>query len=64
MFILIGIFGSGRRKVRSGFLFFFYTLLGSVLMLLSIIFIFNDIGTLNYFVLLKINYNYVFQNIL
>jgi proton-translocating NADH-quinone oxidoreductase chain M len=64
MFILIGIFGSGRRKVRSGFLFFFYTLLGSVLMLLSIVFIYNDVGTLNYFILLKINYNHVFQNIL
>ena len=55
LFILIGLFGSGRRKVRSGFLFFFYTILGSILMFVSIVFIYNNVGTLNYQLLLDIN---------
>jgi proton-translocating NADH-quinone oxidoreductase chain M len=59
MFLIIGLWGSGRRKVRSGFFFFFYTLLGSVLMLLSIIFIFKSTGSLNYLIL--INYNFSFE---
>jgi len=33
MFIIIGVWGSRERKVRAAYMFFLYTLLGSVLML-------------------------------
>ena len=36
MFLIIGIWGSRRRKIRASYLLFFYTLFGSVLMLIGI----------------------------
>jgi NADH-quinone oxidoreductase subunit M len=55
MFLIIGIWG-GKRRIYASFKFFLYTLLGSVLMLIAIIFIYKntqsmDIGFLqgNYF---------------
>ena len=36
MFLLIGIWGSREEKVRASYYFFFYTLIGSVFMLLGI----------------------------
>ncbi len=47
MFLIITIWGSRERKIRAVYLFFFYTLCGSILMLLSIIYIYNTVGTLN-----------------
>jgi proton-translocating NADH-quinone oxidoreductase chain M len=47
MFIIIGVWGSRERKVRAVYLFFFYTLCGSVLMLISILYIYSEVGTLN-----------------
>ena len=64
MFLIIGLGGSGRRKVRSRYFFFFYTLVGSALMLLSIIFIYTNVGTFNYQILASIYYNETIQNIL
>lgn len=57
LFLLIGFFGSGRRKVRSGYFFFFYTFIGSILMLFSIVFIFLYTGTFNYQILICLFYN-------
>ena len=37
MFVLIGVWGSRERKISAAYRFFFYTLLGSVCMLLSIV---------------------------
>nr|YP_009646659.1 NADH dehydrogenase subunit 4 [Chloropicon laureae]QBX98563.1 NADH dehydrogenase subunit 4 [Chloropicon laureae] len=45
MFFIIGIFGSRERKIRAAYQFFLYTLLGSVLMLLGILMIYNQTGT-------------------
>lgn len=45
MFILIGIWGSRQRKIHAAYQFFFYTLLGSILMLLGIIIIYFHTGT-------------------
>ena len=64
MFLIIGLWGSGRRKVRSGFFFFFYTLVGSVLMLLSIMFLYKHVGSLNYLILINVNYTLDIQLIL
>ncbi len=44
MFLIIGIWGGGRR-IYASFKFFLYTLLGSVLMLLAILWIYFDAGT-------------------
>ncbi len=64
MFLIIGLGGSSRRKVRSSYFFFFYTLVGSALMLLSIIFIFVNVGTFNYQILINIFYKETIQQIL
>ena len=45
MFIIIGIWGSRQRKIHAAYQFFFYTLFGSILMLLGIIFIYLHTGT-------------------
>mgnify|MGYP000294296991 CR=1 FL=1 len=44
MFIIIGVWG-GPRRVYSAFKFFLFTLAGSVLMLLAILFIYFETGT-------------------
>lgn len=47
MFLLVGFLGSRARKIRASFLLFFYTLIGSILMLIAIIYIYCVAGTLN-----------------
>ena len=47
MFFLIGFLGSRARKIRASYLLFFYTLIGSVFMLLGIIYIYYITGTLD-----------------
>jgi NADH:ubiquinone oxidoreductase subunit 4 (subunit M) len=47
MYIIIGRYGSRERKVRAGYLFFIYTLVGSLLMLLGIVVIIVKTGTTN-----------------
>lgn len=47
MFLIIGIYGSRERKIRAVYLFFFYTLCGSILMLISILYIYVVVGSLN-----------------
>ena len=64
MFLLIGIWGSRERKIKAAYYFFFFTLVGSVLMLLSIIYIYYQIGTTNYEVLLTVNLTNTEQKIL
>ena len=44
MFIIIGVWG-GERKVYSAFKFFLYTLLGSVLMLAAMIYLYTSTGS-------------------
>ena len=48
LFIVIVIFGHGRDRFRSAFLFFLYTLAGSLPMLLSILTINSYIGTTDF----------------
>lgn len=47
MFFLIGFLGSRARKIRAAYLLFFYTLFGSLLMLIGIIYIYSTVGSLN-----------------
>jgi len=52
MFLIIGIWG-GKRRVYASFKFFLYTLAGSVLMLVAILFMANQAGTTDIPVLQK-----------
>jgi proton-translocating NADH-quinone oxidoreductase chain M len=64
MFLMIGIWGSRRRKIRASYLLFFYTLLGSVLMLVAIMSIYLQVGSTDYQTLLLVNFNEVKQKFL
>jgi proton-translocating NADH-quinone oxidoreductase chain M len=61
MFIIIGVWGSRERKVRAAYMFFLYTLIGSVLMLLSILYIYFAVGTTDYEMLLAHKFNDIEQ---
>ena len=52
MYLIVGVWGSRERKIRAAYFFFLYTLLGSVLMLVSILYIYYQVGTTDYEVLL------------
>lgn len=54
MFLIIGIWGSRERKIHAAYQFFFYTLAGSLLMLLGIIYIYVEKGSSNLLVLYEI----------
>jgi len=58
MFILIGVWGSRERKIRAGYLLFFYTLFGSLLMLTGLLYIYSVVGTLNLEYLLTWNFTF------
>lgn len=64
MFLIVGIWGSRRRKIRAAYLLFFYTLLGSVLMLVGIMSIYSQTGTTDYQTLLLFDFNENRQKIL
>lgn len=55
MFIIIGVWG-GQRRVYASFKFFLYTLLGSVLMLIAVMAMYWQTGTLNIVELLKYDF--------
>ena len=54
MYIIIGIYGARQEKIKAAYYFFYYTLAGSILMLISIIYLFITYGTTNYFTLLSL----------
>jgi NADH-quinone oxidoreductase subunit M len=58
MYLIIGIWGSRERKVRAVYLFFFYTLCSSVLMLISILYLYSKVGGLSYELLLTHSFTF------
>ena len=48
MFLMIGVWGSRERKIRASYLFFFFTLVGSLFLLIGLIYIYLTVGTLSY----------------
>ncbi len=56
MFLIIGIWGSRERRVRATFLFFLYTLFGSIFLFFTILILYYDVGTTNFSVLSKLNF--------
>lgn len=57
MFILIGVWGSRERKIYAAYMLFLYTLLGSLLMLIAILFIYFETGTTDIQVLMTTNFS-------
>jgi proton-translocating NADH-quinone oxidoreductase chain M len=64
MFLIVGIWGSRERKVRAAYMLFLYTLIGSVLMLLAILYIYSVAGTTDYQILLTIQFDGSVQKVL
>ena len=64
MFLIIGIWGSRERKILAAYYFFIYTLLGSVIMLISIIYILEQVGTTDYETLLTFSFSNIEQKFL
>ena len=56
IFLIIGIWGPRRRRIRASFLLFFYTLFGSLLMLFAILVINFQIGSFDYQLLFLSNF--------
>jgi proton-translocating NADH-quinone oxidoreductase chain M len=61
MFLIIGVWGSRQRKIHATYQFFFYTLIGSLLMLVSIIYIYIVVGTSDLSVILIFKFNHYTQ---
>ena len=57
MFLVIGVWGARKQKITASYYFFFYTLVGSLLMLLSIFYIYSIAGTTDYLSLLNISFD-------
>ena len=51
LFLVILIYGTGEDRIRSSFLFFLYTLAGSLFMLLAILQIYNFVGSTDFTIL-------------
>lgn len=64
MFLMIGIWGSRSEKIRASYYFFFYTLIGSVLMLISIFYIYSLTGTTDYISLLGYKFDPIVERYL
>ena len=64
MFLIIGIFGSRERKTLAAYYFFLYTLVGSVIMLVAIIYMFSQVGTTDYETLLVCPFTHLEQKFL
>lgn len=64
IFFVIGIWGSRERKIRAAYLFFLYTLVGSLFMLFGIIVLFLEVGSLDYLCLLQNNLSFTKQKFL
>lgn len=58
LFMVIIIFGHGSDRFRSAFLFFLYTLAGSLPMLLSILLIYSYIGSTDFLLITDISLDY------
>ena len=63
-FLIIGIWGSRERKTLASYYFFLYTLLGSVITLIGILYIYYQIGTTDYEILLTFSFSELEQKFL
>ena len=63
MFLIIGIWGSRERKIKASYLFFIYTLAGSLFMFIAIIHLFITTGTTDYQILYYNNLNFTYEKL-
>ncbi|MDT1107431.1 proton-conducting transporter transmembrane domain-containing protein, partial [Pseudomonas aeruginosa] len=56
MYLIIGVWG-GKRRIYASYKFFLYTLLGSVLMLLAILYMYFQAGTTDIVTLLHFHFD-------
>ena len=49
MFLIIGMWGSRLERIKAAWYFFFFTLVGSILLLVAIIMIYIELGTTSFF---------------
>jgi len=61
MYLIIGIWGSRERKIRAAYLLFFYTVCGSLLMFISLLYIYNIAGTFNLEYLFNFKFSFTEQ---
>lgn len=64
MFILIGVWGSRKRKVHAAYQFFFYTFLSSIFMLIGLLILYSHIYSTDILILSTIELSYNRQLIL
>jgi proton-translocating NADH-quinone oxidoreductase chain M len=64
MFLIIGVWGSRQRKVRASYFLFLYTALGSIFMLIAILYIYIQVGSTNYEVLITFRFSFTEQCLL
>lgn len=63
MFLIIGIWGSRERKIKASYLFFMYTLAGSLFMFIAIIHLFLTVGTTDYQILYYSNFDFSYEKL-
>jgi len=61
MYLIIGVWGSRERKIRAIYFLFFYTLFGSLLMLIGILYIYSITGTFSFEYLFTYNFTFTEQ---
>jgi proton-translocating NADH-quinone oxidoreductase chain M len=61
MFFIVGVWGSRTRRIHAAYQFFLYTLLGSLIMLVSLLFIHSNVSTTDLQILSNINFSYMRQ---
>lgn len=64
MFVLIGVWGSRQRKIHAVYQFFFYTLVGSLFMLLGLLVVYSNVQSTDLRVLYSTNFTFYRQIIL
>jgi NADH:ubiquinone oxidoreductase subunit 4 (subunit M) len=64
IFLIIGVWGSRERKAKASFYLFLYTVIGSLFILLGILFVFFETGTTNYLVLCDYTFSLIHQKFL
>lgn len=64
MFFLIGIAGSRERKIRAAYMFFVYTIAGSILMLIAVVFLQVRVGSTSFEVLRFFDFSSLEQKLL
>ena len=63
MFLIIGIWGSRERKIKASYLFFMYTLAGSLFMFIAIIHLFLTVGTTDYQILYYSDFDFSYEKL-